>query len=96
MTTREKVVALTDCPPAEASAASGDVYRCCKSSPPSDNDMKTHEETGRMPDADPCLHAGQPLQWNVTIVGPSGPLAENPKLVLWRRVLPCVSDSSPA
>ena len=34
------------------------------------------------------------MQWNVTIVGPREPLAENPKLVLWRRVLPCGSDFS--
>ena len=35
------------------------------------------------------------MQWNVTIVGPSGPLAENPKLVLWWRVLLCGFDFSP-
>lgn len=45
----------TDCPPPEASPVDGDVYRCCKQSPPSDRDMQTHEESGRLPDADSCL-----------------------------------------
>ncbi len=44
-----------DCPPAGATAVTGDVYRCCKADPPSTADMQTHEETGRLPAADPCL-----------------------------------------
>jgi hypothetical protein len=55
MTTPENADASTDCPPTGAAAVDGNVYRCCKSSPPSDADMQTHEESGRLPDADPCL-----------------------------------------
>ena len=58
MTAPENADASTDCPPAGAAAVDGDVYRCCKSSPPSDADMRTHEESGRLPDADPCLRRG--------------------------------------
>lgn len=47
--------ALENCPPNDAEAASGDVYRCAKNNPPHTEDMKTHEESGRLPDADPCL-----------------------------------------
>jgi hypothetical protein len=47
--------AQADCPPVEASSAHGDVYRCCKSNPPAAADMETHEESARLPDADPCL-----------------------------------------
>lgn len=55
MTTPKTTDTSTNCPPAEATAVDGEVYRCCKSSPPSEADMQTHEESGRLPDADPCL-----------------------------------------
>lgn len=55
MTPPENADASTDCPPAGAAAVDGDVYRCCKSIPPSDRDMQTNEESGRLLEADPCL-----------------------------------------
>lgn len=55
MTNWKTTNGLTDCPPPGATAASGEVYRCCRSSPPSDEDMKTAEECGRLTSADPCL-----------------------------------------
>jgi hypothetical protein len=55
MSTDDNNVSATDCPPAEAEQASGDVFRCCKTKSPRATEMQTHEETGRLPDADPCL-----------------------------------------
>lgn len=55
MTTPENADASTDCPPTGATAVDVEVYRCCKSHPPSNADMQTHEESGRLPKADPCL-----------------------------------------
>jgi hypothetical protein len=54
MTKPESVSVIIECPPVGAGPVDGDVFRCCKSSPPSEADMLTHEETGRLPDADPC------------------------------------------
>ncbi len=55
MTESETASLSTDCPPSEAVAAEGEVYRCCKSRPPSSRDLQTHEELGRLPKADACL-----------------------------------------
>lgn len=44
-----------DCPPPDAEAAEGGVYRCCKSDPPQGSDMQSAEEAGRLLNADPCL-----------------------------------------
>lgn len=46
---------IPDCPPADAEPAYGRVYRCAKSGTLKASDMLTHEEKGRMPEADPCL-----------------------------------------
>lgn len=43
------------CPPTDAVEASGTVFRCAKYLPPHPDEMRTHEETGRLPGADPCL-----------------------------------------
>lgn len=51
----EEKHATEDCPPASADRADGVVFRCCKNSPPKPEDMRTHEETGRLPDADSCI-----------------------------------------
>lgn len=45
----------SECPPRDAEACAGLYYRCCKNSPPASSDMRTSEETGRLPAADPCL-----------------------------------------
>ena len=44
-----------DCPPEDAIPACGTVFRCCKSDPPAESGMRTNDETGRLPDAPPCL-----------------------------------------
>lgn len=46
---------LEDCPPSRAVKAAGEVFRCSKRSSPTATDMMTHEESGRSPDANPCL-----------------------------------------
>lgn len=47
-----------DCPPAEAEAASGEVFRIVRESPASTADMLSHHETGRLPKAPACLRCG--------------------------------------
>ena len=47
-----------DCPPADATVASGPVYRLVHQSPASDLDFQTHAETGKLPKAPPCLRSG--------------------------------------
>ena len=44
-----------DCPPATATAATGEVFRCAKHFPAQGSDLETHDEQGRLPQADPCL-----------------------------------------
>lgn len=51
----EGVPSSTPCPPADAVVALGMVYRCAKQKPAHPDEMKTHYETGRLPDADFCL-----------------------------------------
>lgn len=48
----------TECPPSEAVAAKGIVYRTCKGSPLSQDDFKSYLEHGKAPNACPCLRAG--------------------------------------
>lgn len=48
----------TGCPPSEATAAKGIVYRTCDGSPPSQEDFKSYLELGKAPKACPCLRAG--------------------------------------
>ncbi len=51
----DKDPSTAPCPPADAVPASGTVYRCCKNRPAHADEMQTHYESGRLPDADPCL-----------------------------------------
>jgi hypothetical protein len=44
----------TNCPPADAEEASGDVFRFVKSSPPTANDMRTWADDEKPAD-DPCM-----------------------------------------
>ena len=46
------------CPPTDASAAHGVVYRLVRSLPATSTDFKTQHELGKMPNADPCLRRG--------------------------------------
>lgn len=46
---------IADCPPSDAVEATGEVFRCCKREIPLPADMETHEESGRLPEAVPCL-----------------------------------------
>lgn len=55
MGNEEPHVPQSDCPPPDAGPAEGDVFRCCKVNPPAPGDLETHEESGRLPAADPCL-----------------------------------------
>lgn len=55
MENKETHAPQSDCPPPGAGPAEGDVFRCCKADPPAPGDMKTHEESGRLPNADACL-----------------------------------------
>lgn len=47
-----------NCPPRDAEDAAGVVFRIVKNSPPSHLDFLTHRETGRLPEAPPCLRCG--------------------------------------
>ncbi len=46
------------CPPDEAEDAYGEVFRIVRDYPPSNSDMMSHHETGRLPKAPPCLRCG--------------------------------------
>lgn len=46
------------CPPADAQAASGLLYRLVKSNPATASDFLTHADLGKMPKAPPCLRVG--------------------------------------
>jgi hypothetical protein len=46
------------CPPADAGAADGDAYRLVRNDPPTADDFLTHHETGKLPNASPCLRCG--------------------------------------
>lgn len=54
MSNPENTAASEECPPTAAAPVEGDVWRCCKSKPPKGAEMKTHHESGRLPNADPC------------------------------------------
>lgn len=43
------------CPPYDAMGANATVFRCCKSNPPADRDMRTAAECDLHPHADACL-----------------------------------------
>ena len=47
-----------NCPPADAGDADGDVFRLVKHDPPQPDDTASHMETGRLPNAPPCLRCG--------------------------------------
>jgi hypothetical protein len=47
-----------DCPPPDAVAAAGEVFRLVKTNPPTAADLASHRETGRLPNAPPCLRCG--------------------------------------
>lgn len=47
-----------DCPAALVPDADGEVYRIVREKPATDEDMRTHHETGKLPKADPCLRCG--------------------------------------
>lgn len=44
--------------PQDAVDAEGGVFRLVKSDPPTDADLASHHETGRLPKAPPCLRCG--------------------------------------
>jgi len=46
------------CPPADAQAAGGLVYRLVRTNPPTASDFLTHAELGKMPKAPACLRVG--------------------------------------
>lgn len=46
------------CPPADAQAAYGPVFRIVRRRPLAHQDFRTHAEMGKLPDADPCLRRG--------------------------------------
>jgi hypothetical protein len=48
----------SDCPPADAEDAAGEVFRVVKNDPASDGDLATHRETGKLPNAPACLRCG--------------------------------------
>ena len=54
MPTHSLTQEILDCPPADAEPAKGWVFRGSKNNPPIAADMRTHHETGRLVDADPC------------------------------------------
>ena len=47
-----------DCPPNDAIDATGDVFRIVKNKPPNNDDMASHHESGKLPNANPCLRCG--------------------------------------
>jgi hypothetical protein len=47
-----------DCPPHDAVDAEGIVFRLVKNDPPQDKDVESHFESGRLPNAPPCLRCG--------------------------------------
>ena len=47
-----------NCPPQDAVDAAGDVFRIVKSDPPVAPDLASHFETGKLPNAPPCLRCG--------------------------------------
>jgi hypothetical protein len=46
------------CPPYEAVDASDDIFRIVGHEPPADCDFMTHFESGKLPNAPPCLRCG--------------------------------------
>ncbi len=46
------------CPPADATDASGVVFRLATDNPPTETDLASHAELGKLPNAPPCLRAG--------------------------------------
>ena len=47
-----------DCPPDDAVDASGEAFRIVKHEPPTDQDLASHFETGKLPKAPACLRCG--------------------------------------
>lgn len=47
-----------NCPPPEAEAASGTVYRVCRSNPPAPEDFKSHAELGKQSKGSECMCRG--------------------------------------
>jgi|ERR1043165_2887373 hypothetical protein len=50
-----------DCPPEDADAADGQVFRLVKSNPHTASDFLSHHELGTLPKAPPCLRCGLSL-----------------------------------
>lgn len=46
------------CPPGDAQVASGQVFRIVRRRTLTSDDFLTHDELGKLPDADPCLRRG--------------------------------------
>jgi hypothetical protein len=46
------------CPPDDVEAAAGIVFRLVKSNPHEETDFRTHHESGKLPNAPPCLRCG--------------------------------------
>lgn len=53
------------CPPADAEDAAGAVFRITINDPPKAEDMLSHHETGRLPNAEPCLRCGLSVFRNI-------------------------------
>lgn len=47
-----------DCPPQDAVDANGVVFRIVNNDPPIADDLASHFETGKLPNAPPCLRCG--------------------------------------
>lgn len=48
----------SDCPPLDAVDAQGSVFRIVNNDPPVSSDLASHLETGKLPNAPPCLRCG--------------------------------------
>ena len=48
----------SDCPPADAEDARGDIYRLVKTNPPASSDLQTHHERNTRPRDPACLRCG--------------------------------------
>lgn len=48
----------SNCPPEDAVDAEGDVFRIVYNDPPISEDFASHLETGKLPNAAPCLRCG--------------------------------------